>query len=175
MISGRDSWTLHVLVLPSHAPRVIAVWKPTVCQILPAFGVFPARVARSVAGSLDRLARSCQSEPHVQFGSAFECWRGVPTAALSLAPGCCVRSRSALDAAPVAGTAQPVIVPLRGSLAALRSEAPRAASLRWRLRRRHLSAASPRVRPPHRGRTASGFRRAPCGPRPPRARALRRA
>ena len=32
MISGRDSWTLHVLVLSCPARRFVAVWNPTVCQ-----------------------------------------------------------------------------------------------------------------------------------------------
>ena len=68
MISGRDFQTLHVLVLPCLACRLVAVWKPSVCQILSAVGVLPARFARSVAGSFNRLARSRQIEPHVQCG-----------------------------------------------------------------------------------------------------------
>ena len=51
MIPGRDFRTLHALVLLCCARHLVAVWKSTVCQILPAFDVLPARVVCSVSGN----------------------------------------------------------------------------------------------------------------------------
>ena len=39
MISGRDSWTLHVLVLSCYALCHLVVWKPSVCQTRGTFTV----------------------------------------------------------------------------------------------------------------------------------------